>query len=427
MNFNKLLRGTLHITFQKEGIVMISVGIDVSKGESTVCIMKPGGEVLKPPFKMLHSIEGILYLVNLIKSYEEETRVVLEDTGHYHLPVVTLLVEKGIFVCTVNALRMKKYCSQSIRRAKTDKIDSVRIASYGLTYWNELTPVLPPDDIYRELKLLARQYYQTISLLIKAKVNLSNLLDQVMPGIQSLMNDSASNHKLTDFVVRYWHYSHILDMGERRFTSDYCKWAKKQGYRVYERLAKEILAVAQNGIPVLPNSLSTKIAVTEAVRVIHEIESSRDTILAQMQELSKSLPEYSVVREMPCIGDVLAPRIIAEIGDIRRFHNKHSLIAYAGIDAPPYQSGCFNATERHISKRGNSYLRKTGFEIMQCLIQHKPEGDPVYDFIQKKRLEGKSAKEAMIAGLNKFLRIYYGRVSALYNNINDELIFCSQS
>ena len=36
---------------------MISVGIDVSKGESTVCVMKPGGEVLKPPFKMLHSIE----------------------------------------------------------------------------------------------------------------------------------------------------------------------------------------------------------------------------------------------------------------------------------------------------------------------------------------------------------------------------------
>ncbi len=426
MNFNKLLRGTLHITFLKEGIVMISVGIDVSKGESTVCIMKPGGEVLKPPFKMLHSIEDILHLVKLIKSYNEETRVVLEDTGHYHLPVVTLLVEKGIFVCTVNALRMKKYCSQSIRRAKTDKIDSVHIASYGLTYWNELTPVLPPSNIYRELKLLARQYYQMVSILIKAKVNLSNLLDQVMPGIQSLMTDSKSNHKLTDFVSRYWHYGHILDMREKRFKADYCKWAKKQGYRVYERLANEIFVVAQNGIPVLPNSISTKITVQEAVRVIHQIEISRDTILTQMQELAKSLPEYSVVCEMHCIGEVLAPRIIAEIGDVHRFYNKHSLIAYAGIDAPPYQSGSFFATERHISKRGNSYLRKTGYEIMQSLIQHKPEGDPVYEFIQKKRSEGKSGKEAMIAGLNKFLRIYYGKVTELYKNISDELVFCSR-
>lgn len=406
---------------------MISVGIDVSKNESTVCIMKPGGEVLGPPFSMLHSMEGILSLVHRIQSYGEETRVVLEDTGHYHWPVVTLLTQNGIFVCTVNALRMKKYCSQSIRRAKTDRIDSIHIASYGLTYWNELVPVMPTKEAYIELKLLARQYYQTVSMLIKAKVNLSNLLDQVMPGIQSLMSDSPSNHKLTDFVTRYWHYNNILEMGERRFTADYCKWAKKQGYRVYERLAKEILAIAQNGIPVLPNSQSTKIVVTEAVRVLHEIEISRNTILAQMQALAKSLPEYSVVREMSCIGDTLAPRIIAEIGDVTRFNNKHSLIAYAGIDAPPYQSGSFNATERHISKRGNSYLRKTGFEIMQSLIQHKPIGDPIYDFIQKKRTEGKCGKEAMIAGLNKFLRIYYGKVSEVYKEIDEQLIFGSRN
>ena len=404
---------------------MISVGIDVSKGKSMVCIMKPGGEVLKTPFEMLHSMESILHLVKLINSYDEEVRVILEDTGHYHLPVVTLLVEKGIFTCCVNALRMKKFCSQSIRRAKTDKIDAVHITQFGLTYWDELSPVKPPEDVYQELKLLARQYYQTVSMLVKAKVNLSNLLDQTMPNIKDLMNDSPGNHKLTDFVKRYYHYGHILEMGEKRFTSDYCKWAKKQGYRVYERLASEILAVAQNGIPVLPNSPVTKAVVVEAVRVLHEIEISRDTILAQMQELAKSLPEFSVIREMPCIGDTLAPRIIAEIGDIRRFKNKHSLIAYAGIDAPPYQSGAFNATERHISKRGNSYLRKTGYEIMQSLIQHKPIGDPVYDFICKKRLEGKCGKEAMIAGLNKFLRIYYGRVTELYKEINEQLIFGS--
>jgi len=105
---------------------MISVGIDVSKGKSTVCILKPGGEVLETPFEMLHRMEGILSLVKLIKACGEEVRVVLEDTGHYHWPVVTLLVENGIFVCCVNALRMNKYCAQSIRRVKTDRIDSIR-------------------------------------------------------------------------------------------------------------------------------------------------------------------------------------------------------------------------------------------------------------------------------------------------------------
>ncbi|MCM1061739.1 MAG: IS110 family transposase, partial [Eubacterium sp.] len=148
---------------------------------------------------------------------------------------------------------------------------------------------------------------------------------------------------------------------------------------------------------------------------IHSTEESRNTILAQMQDLRKTLPEYSIVRDMDCIGDVLAPRIIAEIGDVRRFSNKHSLIAYAGIDSPPYQSGAFNASERRISKRGNPYLRKTGYEIMQSLIKHKPANNPVYDFIQKKRSEGKCGKEAMIAGLNKFLRVYYRKVMELYS------------
>ena len=401
---------------------MICVGIDVSKGKSTVCVLKPGGEVLETPFEMLHTMDSILSLVHLIRSYPEEVRVVLEDTGHYHRPVVTLLVENGVFVCSVNALRMKKYCSQSIRKAKNDRIDSVHIASYGLTYWNELVPEKPTEDTYKELKLLARQYYQTVSMLVKAKVNLNNLLDQTMPGIVNLMNDNTSNHKLTDFVARYWHYGHILEMGEKRFTADYFKWAKKQGYRAYERLAGEILAVAQNGIPALPNSPVTRIVVMEAVRVLHQIEITRDTILAQMQELAKSLPEYSVVKSFACVGDTLAPRIIAEIGDVRRFKNKHSLIAYAGIDAPPYQSGAFNATERHISKRGNSYLRKTGYEIMQSLIMHRPVDEPIFDLIQKKRSEGKCGKEAMIAGLNKFLRVYYGKVSELYEDIRKQSI-----
>ena len=392
---------------------MISVGIDVSKGKSTVCIMKPCGEILESPFDIGHTADELDSLISLIKSFDEETRVVMEDTGHYHLPVATYLSSHNIFVCCVNALRMKKFCSQSLRRAKTDKIDSIKIASFGITYWNELVKAYPSNVIYDEF--LARQYYQVTGMLVKSKVNFSNLLDQVMPKINDVLSNQGENHKLTEFVSRYIHFQNILDMGEMKFTSDYCKWAKKKGYRLNERKAAEILALAQNGIPTLPNSQSVKIAVSEAVKLIHSIEESRNTILAQMQDLCNTLPEYSVVKEMDCIGDTLAPRIIAEIGDVRRFKNKHSLIAYAGIDAPPYQSGAFHASERHISKRGNSYLRKTGYEIMQSLIKHKPADNAVYDFIQKKRSEGKCGKEAMIAGLNKFLRVYYGKVMEFYS------------
>ena len=86
-----------------------------------------------------------------------------------------------------------------------------------------------------------------------------------------------------------------------------------------------------------------------------------------MDKLASELPEYDVISEIPGCGKKLTARTIAEIGDIRRFKNAGSVIAYAGLDAPPYQSGQFKATNRHISKRGNKYLRRTGYEIMKSI------------------------------------------------------------
>lgn len=406
---------------------MISIGIDVSKEKSTVCIMKPGGEILAAPFEMLHTVESIRSLLSLLKTYNEEIRVVLEATGHYHWPVFTMLVKNGIFVACINSLRMKKFCAQSIRRAKTDRIDSIKIASYGITYWAELIASPSSGGIYDELRTFSRQYYQYTSLVVKTKVNLSNLLDQVLPGIQNLLDDQNGGHKLTCFVQRYWHFDNILAIGEAAFYSDYCEWAKKQGYRMNERKAKQIYALSQNGIPVLPYTNTTKMLVLENVRVLLELEKTRDTILSHMRQLASTLTEYYVVLAMSGVGPTLAPRVIAELGDIRRFHSRNALIAYAGIDAPPFQSGSFSATKRSISKRGNKFLRKTGYEIMQSIVRQKPVDDnAVYQFIQKKLSEGKNSKAAKIAGFNKFLKIYYARVSETYKLIDNQLIIDSE-
>ena len=403
---------------------MISVGIDISKGKSMVCILKPGGEVLAAPFDMLHNIESINALVSLINSYDEETRVVLEDTGHYHWPVVTMLLEHNIFVSCINALRMKKFCSQSIRKGKTDKIDAIKIAQFGITYWNELKPYMPADEVYENLRLLSRQYYQYVSLLTKSKVNFSNILDRVMPDISSLLD--AQNGKLYDVVERYCHFSNITKMGERRFISDYCKWAKKKGYHSNESKSAQIYSLAVNGIPSLPYNQASICVVKEAIKSIRELSRSRDTILSQMKELANTLPEYSILISMHGIGDVLSTRFIADIGDVRRFHSKNAVVAYAGIDAPPYQSGSFTASTRHISKRGNKYLRRTGFEIMQSFMKQKPTEDcAVYEYMLKKKAEGHPSKYYSVAGLNKFLKIYYARVTELYKTIDDQLIFGS--
>ena len=59
-----------------------------------------------------------------------------------------------------------------------------------------------------------------------------------------------------------------------------------------------------------------------------------------------------------------------------------------------------------------------GYEVMQSYVMHKPANDPIFTFIEKKRGEGKSGKLAMVAGLNKFLRVYYGKVTELYRSLS---------
>ena len=242
-----------------------------------------------------------------------------------------------------------------------------------------------------------------------------------MPGIKTLLkgwNETNGKDKLGDFVEEYWHYDNITKKSEEQFIESYLKWAKEKGYHQSQDKAAKIYMLAKESIPtVSSDTSSTKMLVQEAVQVLREIDNTLLTILTQMQTLAKSLclPEYPVVRAMGGVGNVLAPKLIAEIGDVRRFHSGKTLIAHAGIDAPPYQSGQFTGTEREISKRGSSSLRKSGYEVMRCLKTHKePEDAAVYRFILKKEKEGKSKRAVKIAGLNKFLRIYYARVMEVY-------------
>lgn len=64
---------------------------------------------------------------------------------------------------------------------------------------------------------------------------------------------------------------------------------------------------------------------------------------------------------IPGIGLVAAATILAEIGDIYRFKNASSLVAYAGIDPSVKQSGEFNSIHNHMSKRVSPYLRHAIF------------------------------------------------------------------
>ena len=395
------------------------VGIDVSKGKSTVAILSEEGEIIEEPFEITHDIDGLGYLEEKLKEFpKEDLKIVMEETGTYHLPVLGFLLDKEYFVAAENALKIKKYLDRGLRKAKTDKKDSYKLAEYACDNWFKLNKVRENDEIYNELRFLSRQYLATISVQVKQKVNFSNLCDLLFPGYYQLLDDNNFILGLEIFK-KYFHPEIVKKKKENQFITEIDKIAKKLGHKgAGITLANKIYTLAQNTIPPRPNNQYSQLSASSCADALIITIKTSNTIITEMDKLARELPEYEVINEIPGCGKKLTARVIAEIGDVRRFKNSGSIIAYAGLDAPPYQSGQFEAINRHISKRGNKYLRKTGYEIMKTIKSNVNNENELRLYIIKKENEGKLKKVAKIAGLNKFLRMYYGKVKKKYKELN---------
>ena len=400
-----------------------AVGVDVSNGHSTVAVLRPLGEVAALPFEVIHTPDGLNALAERLKGYAGETRVIMEHTGRYYESIANALYENGLWVSAVNPLLVKEYGNNSLRKVKTDKADAQKLARYGLDNWAELREYSPMDEIRYNLKTLNRQFQLASKQHTASVNNLIALLEQSFAGIRKLFDSppKADGHqKWVDFVNEYPHADCVRGMSLKKFTKSYQKWCKDKKYQFSERKASEIYAFAQKVFVLVPMSELNRLMVQQAAQQVTAISKSVETYRAEMDKLAAHLPEYPVVMEMYGVGKSLGPQLMAEIGDIRRFPGKQSLVAFAGVDPMPNQSGEMNRRRNKTSKRGSPYLRKALFNVMSIHIQKSPGEEPVYQFLDRKRTEGKPYYVYMTAGANKFLRRYYAKVRDYLNMLEGQ-------
>ena len=402
---------------------MNAVGIDVSKGKSMICIMRPFGEVVASPYEVIHTDSELRNLAKSLKSLNGETKVIMECTGSYHYPIAYALHDAGLFVSTVHAKLIHDFGNNTIRKVKTDKADSIKIANYGLSHWLELPEYIPDEDVRRMLKAFSRQYTKYGKLKTMLKNNFISLTDQTFPGVNELFSSpprkSDGHEKWMDFAFKFWHCECVCGLTQKAFEERYKRWCKKEGYNFSQEKADDIFVSSLGHWCVMPKNETTKLLVTQVISQLNAVSESIAVIAREMKRLAEMLPEYPVMLGFYGVGDVLGPQIMAEIGDIIRFRSKGSLVCFAGLEAPPYQSGTFESTNRNISKKGSPHLRKALFQVMDCILKRKPVDDPIYQFLDRKRAEGKHYYSYMTAGSAKFLRMYYARVMEFIDKSED--------
>ena len=249
---------------------MNAVGIDVSKGKSTVAILRPLGEVVKLPFDVVHDIGSLERLADQIICLDGDSRVLMEATGRYHEPVAAALHERGIYVSVLNPLAIHGYCTGgTVRKVKNDQKDSMKIAKFALDHWTELREYTPMDALRQQLKIFSRQYNLYMKSSVALQNNLISLVDKVFPGVNELFTspERADGHqKWVDFITTFWHCECISRVSENAFIERYRKWCKRMGYNFSSTKASDIYIESLGHIVTLPKNNNTKLLIQTAAK-----------------------------------------------------------------------------------------------------------------------------------------------------------------
>lgn len=157
------------------------------------------------------------------------------------------------------------------------------------------------------------------------------------------------------------------------------------------------------------STFSIKIAQSAFAFQLNQLFYKLNLLNQQVEELDAEILKYyktfdCYLHTIPNISPIIVTCILSEIGDIRRFRNSSSLIAYVDIDPTVKQSGEFCSTRNHMSKLGSPNRRRAIFLAASCCSFHD---NPLNDYYKKKRSQGKHHLSAIGSVSNKLTTVIY--------------------
>jgi transposase len=377
---------------------MYIVGIDIGKNNHEATIIDEKGIIVGKSIKFTNSHDGATKLINHIIKNIGNSEVVfgLEATGHYWLSLYSFLLEKDYTINVINPIQSDSFRSLYIRQTKNDTIDSFIIAE--VIRFGKYTNTKLSDEKTLALRQLCR-YRNYLSCEVgNLKCKIITVLDQIFPKYEKLFSDTwgTTSKKLLEV---YQTPEEILSIDTDELASMLKKLSRGQlGYTKAEKIQE----AAKNTFGIKIAQDAFKFQLKQLIDQVLFLEN-------QIKELDNEIQVYYTqfdchLTSIPGIGPVTAAAILSEVGDIKRFKDAASLVAYAGIDPTVKQSGQFLANNNKMSKRGCPYLRRALFLGASNSILY----DPVLtEYYNKKRAQGKHHLTAVGAVARKLTYIVF--------------------
>ena len=343
---------TRHTLF-KEMLLMLFVGIDVSKSKHNCYLVDSEGTVYENNLQILNNCQGFKTLSQTITSIcqtqnHKKVKIGLESTGHYSTNITNYLYSEGFEVIIFNPIiTNNKRKGNTLRKTKTDKTDAKVIAT--MLFTDSSKSYSPISYQIIELKSLTRHRHRMINQRSKFKLSYTRLITIIFPelvanvsslhqkSVQSLLFDLPSAKEIAN--------CHLTKL------TNLLKNNSKGKYRKDKAIELKNLATESIGSSNRANAFELQ----QTIKFIRFLNDEIKIIDQKIKELVDEIQTPLIT--IPGIGYTLAATIIAEIGDIHRFVNPSKLLAFSGLDPSVYQSGKYNATHTMMVKRGSKYLR----------------------------------------------------------------------
>jgi len=375
-------------------------GIDVAKDSFVVSVKN--GRVLVENKTFGMDASGFRGFERIIRDFKQGVVVGMEPTGIYHYNLFNFLCKSGYNSVVVNPYMLHQFFKFTNNKpTKTDKKDSKTITEFLEFKQDELKKSPKTVDERYSARYFVREKERITQDIARTKTEIKRMLSLVFPEAEKLAG--VFSQEFLSVLLEFGGAAKIRIIPKARFIRQLKQFSEKGRGRKSKFSPEKIYELASSSIagdwPDYEELLKIKI------RRLYGLLEEKEHITKLIEEKAEKFfkREVEILSSIPGVGQESAIYLMAEIVDIKRFSHYRKLVGFCGLDPIIKQSGRFKSGWR-ISKRGNAHARRVIWIMAGCAKRSCPY---FREYYLKKRAEGKSYKEAVIATSTKLLRTIY--------------------
>lgn len=358
------------------------IGVDIGmKGDYKVVVVDESGYTGRP-MSIEVSYEGFCKIRDLAFNGSDRctSQVAMEPTGNAWLPLAAFLRTSGVPVVLVNTRKVSDFRKVLRRYAKTDVVDAEAIAKLTLID-PQRSPVheMPSADVL-SLRRLLKQRHRIVRGATANKLRIHAATQLTNPGLMECFGEekfsTAARVMFRDFVDPF----SVEKLGEKRFG----KQLRQKGGHASDELVHTVFSQCEKTCTLYRRLIEEKTLPFDYEFLAQEIRSELVEIEhaeARVTEIDRSIKELydrvdptQALRQIPGMGDTIAPAIEAFSSPADRFRNAKAYASYCGLVPRMSQTGVSpHDASHHITKTGNRILKNYFYLAAETARRIDPE------------------------------------------------------